>query len=435
MLSINDSELFNIISKEKKRQNETLELIASENFTSPDVMECLGSILTNKYSEGLPGRRYYGGNQYIDEIETLCINRALSLYELDKNEWGVNVQPYSGSVANMAVYLGLMNPGDTLMGLDLPSGGHLTHGFETSKKKISHSSLIFNSKPYHIKQNGYIDYEELSLLAEKYKPKLIICGGSAYPRDLDYEKFRQVADNCGAYLMCDMAHISGFIATGEMNSPFKYCDIVTTTTHKTLRGPRSAMIFFRNQYKAKINESVFPGLQGGPHNHQIAAVATQLYEASKPHFKQYIKNVKKNTLALNERLIELGYNISSGGSDCHIVLIDLKNKQIGGSYIEYMCELVNIAVNKNTVFGDKSALSPNGIRIGTSAMTTKGLTDFTWVADVFNKCVKLAIQIKNESINLLDFKKNCAEQKYDIEIMNIKNEVINKMNELTHNIY
>jgi glycine hydroxymethyltransferase len=433
MLKDNDIELYNLINKEKTRQNETLELIASENFTSQDVLECLGSILTNKYSEGLPGRRYYGGNEFIDEIETLCINRALALYKLEAEEWGVNVQPYSGSVANMGAYLGLIKPGETIMGLDLPSGGHLTHGFETAKKKISHTALIFKSKPYHIKEDGLIDYDELENLADEHKPKLIICGGSAYPRDFDYKKFREVADKCGAYLMCDMAHISGFIATGEMESPFEYCDVVTTTTHKTLRGPRSAMVFFKNEYKAQVNESIFPGLQGGPHNHQIAAVATQLYEASKPEFKEYIKQVKKNSEVLSDELINLGYKISSNGTDCHIVLIDLKNKEIGGSYVEYVCEMVNVAVNKNTVYGDKSALSPNGIRLGTSAMTTRNLNDFKWVAGIFDKCVILAKKAKDacDKKGLLAFKSNISSDEYRSEVLKLKKEVIKRMSNLS----
>lgn len=425
MLEKTDNVLYKIIKEEEKRQNETLELIASENYTSDSVLECLGSILTNKYSEGLPGRRYYGGNTYIDEIENLCIKRALDLYKLDSEKWGVNVQPYSGSVANLGAYLGFIKPGDVIMGLDLPSGGHLTHGFETAKKKISHTSLIFESRPYYINKDGFIDYDEMEKLAKLYNPKLIICGGSAYPRDFDYKRFRKVADMCGAYLMCDMAHISGFIATGEMENPFEYCDVVTTTTHKTLRGPRSAMVFFKNEYKNSVNESIFPGLQGGPHNHQIAAVATQLLEASLPEFKDYIKLVKNNSDVLCKSLCDLGFKISSNGSDCHIVLVDLKNKNIGGSHVEYICELVNIAVNKNTVYGDKSALSPNGIRLGTSAMTTKGLNSFEWVANMFNKCVDIAIDAKkNYSGKTMKDYKLYVDLKYSEQLKLIKEEVI-----------
>lgn len=239
-----DYELFNLIEEEKNRQRNGLELIASENFTSKSFMECLGSILTNKYSEGYPGKRYYGGNEIIDKIEQLCIDRALETYRLDSNDWGVNVQPYSGSSANMEVYVAILNPHDRLMGLDLPSGGHLTHGFYTTKKKVSATSIFFESLPYHVKEDGYIDYDDLEKIARNFKPKLIICGYSAYPRDLDYKRFREIADINGSYLLCDMAHFSGLVATQEVENPFDYCDIVTTTTHKTLRGPRAGMIFF-----------------------------------------------------------------------------------------------------------------------------------------------------------------------------------------------
>ena len=286
-LKNSDNQLYELILQEKLRQKSGLELIASENFTSKSVMECLGSVLTNKYSEGLPGARYYGGNEIIDKIENLCIKRALETYKLSPEEWGVNVQPYSGSVANMAAYLGVLQPHDRIMGLDLPSGGHLTHGYYTAKKKISATSIIFESFGYRVKNDGYIDYDELDEIAKRFKPKMIICGASAYPRDLDYKRFREIADSCGAFLLCDMAHISGLVATGEMNNPFELCDFVTTTTHKTLRGPRSGIIFYRNQYKNDINFSVFPGLQGGPHEHQIAGVATQLLEAQTPEFKDY----------------------------------------------------------------------------------------------------------------------------------------------------
>jgi len=246
-----DPELYNLIQQETTRQKEGIELIASENFTSQAVLDCLGSILTNKYSEGLPGKRYYGGNQYIDQIETLCQQRALKAFHLNGEEWGVNVQPYSGSVANMAVYLGILKPHDRIMGLDLPSGGHLTHGFMTEKRRVSGSSVYYESVPYKVNEDGYIDYDGLETLAEAVKPRLIICGASAYSRDFDYERFRKIADKHGAFLMADIAHISGFVATQLMKSPFDYCDVVTTTTHKTLRGPRAALIFFKKSLATK----------------------------------------------------------------------------------------------------------------------------------------------------------------------------------------
>ena len=243
-----DPKIYNLIQEEKNRQITSLELIASENFTSKSVMECLGSVLTNKYSEGLPGARYYGGNEFVDQIENLCIERALETYRLSSEEWGVNVQPYSGSVANMAAYLGVLT--DRIMGLDLPSGGHLTHGYYTAKKKISATSIVFESFGYRVNSEGYI-YEELENIAERFKPKMIICGASAYPREIDYKRFREIADKCGSLLLCDMAHISGLVATQEADNPFEYCDLVTTTTHKTLRGPRSGMIFLNENFNSK----------------------------------------------------------------------------------------------------------------------------------------------------------------------------------------
>lgn len=406
-LESHDPELFSLINFENERQMTGIELIASENFTSNSVLDCLGSILTNKYSEGLPGRRYYGGNKYIDEIEKLCQKRALEAFHLDPEMWGVNVQPYSGSVANMAVYLGLLKPHDRIMGLDLPSGGHLTHGFMTAKKRVSGTSVFFESIPYKVGLDGLIDYDALERLADSVRPRLIICGASAYARDFDYERFRKVADKHGAYLMADIAHISGFVATQEMKSPFEFCDIVTTTTHKTLRGPRAGMIFYRKEYETQINDAVFPGLQGGPHQNQIAAVATQLREVMMPEFKVYIQQVRENARALAEALNKKGYNIVTGGTDNHLFLVDLRNKGLNGSRAESILEQVNISVNKNTIPGDVSALSPSGIRIGLPAMTTRGLkvSDMKIIADFIDETLQLAyqIQIEHKPAKLKDF--------------------------------
>lgn len=311
-LEEHDPDLFDIIEHEKHRQWTGLELIASENFTSKAVMQCLGSCLTNKYAEGQIGKRYYGGTEFIDQIEQLCVDRALAAYGLNPEEWGVNVQPYSGSPANFAVYTALLKPHDRIMGLDLPSGGHLTHGFYTfskadgGRKPVSATSIYFESLPYRVHPDtGIIDYEMLSSQADLFKPAMIIAGGSAYPCEWEYQKYRDICDRNGSLLMMDMAHISGLVATGEALNPFEFADIVTTTCHKSMRGPRAGMIFYRKDargFENKINMAVFPGLQGGPHVHQIAAIATQLKEVNTEYFKGYSKQVKANCVALADQL-------------------------------------------------------------------------------------------------------------------------------------
>jgi len=408
-LKDHDPEMHDLIEQEKSRQWRSLELIASENFTSKAVMECLGSALTNKYSEGLPGARYYGGNEVVDQVESLCQERALKAYGLNPEEWGVNVQPYSGSPANFAVYTALLKPHDRIMGLDLPSGGHLTHGFYTLNKKtgnrkaVSATSIYFESLPYSVYQDsGLINFPQLERDADLFKPAMVICGGSAYPRDWDYDQFRAIADANGALLMCDMAHISGLVVTGEANSPFTKCDVVTTTTHKSLRGPRAGLIFFRKDargFEQKINQAVFPSLQGGPHENAIAGVATQFKEAMTPEFKQYSQQVKANSKALGEKLKSYGYVIATDGTDNHLVLWDLKPQKITGSKFEKTCDAINVTLNKNCVPGDKSAVTPGGVRIGAPALTTRKFveTDFEQVATFLHEALVIALKLQEQS--------------------------------------
>lgn len=401
--------MYDLIEQEKSRQWRSLELIASENFTSRAVLDCLGSALTNKYAEGIPGARYYGGNEVVDQVESLCQKRALAAYGLNPDEWGVNVQPYSGSPANFAVYTALLKPHDRIMGLDLPSGGHLTHGFytyskqEKTRKAVSATSVYFESLPYRVDPiTGYIDYDQLERDAGLFKPAMIVAGGSAYPRDYDYARFRAIADANGALLLMDMAHISGLVATGEQASPFDMCDVVTTTTHKSLRGPRAGMIFFKKDsrgFETKINQAVFPALQGGPHEHQIAGVATQLKEVATPEFKLYAQQVKKNAKALADKLTSLGYSIASGGTENHLVLWDLKPQKLTGSKFEKVCDAVSITLNKNCVPGDVSAISPGGVRIGSPALTSRTMVekDFEQIANFLHETIVIALKMQEKS--------------------------------------
>jgi len=376
----------------------------------------------DKYSEGYPGARYYGGNEFIDQAETLCQKRALEAFGLKDSEWGVNVQPLSGSPANLYAYSAVLNVHDRLMGLDLPHGGHLSHGYQTPTKKISAISKYFETLPYRLdEKTGLIDYEKLEELALLYRPKLIVAGTSAYSRLLDYKRFREIADKAGAYLFSDMAHISGLVAAGVVPSPFPFSDVVTTTTHKSLRGPRGAMIFYRKgvrktdpktkkeelyDLEERINSSVFPGHQGGPHNHTITALAVALKQAQTPEFRAYQEAVLVNAQALAKRLGDpkdkggLGYSIVSGGTDNHLVLVDLKPQGVDGARVERILELVGVASNKNTVPGDRSALKPGGIRMGTPAMTTRGFLaeDFSRVADIVNRAVTITQRLDREAL-------------------------------------
>ncbi|KAI4712173.1 hypothetical protein J4E89_003621 [Alternaria sp. Ai002NY15] len=439
-----DQEVAQIMEKEIQRQRESILLIASENVTSRAVFDALGSPMSNKYSEGYPGARYYGGNEHIDSIELLCQKRALETFGLDSEKWGVNVQCLSGSPANLQAYQAIMRPHDRLMGLDLPHGGHLSHGYQTPQRKISAVSTYFETFPYRVNlDTGLIDYDQLEQNALMYRPKVLVAGTSAYCREIDYARMREIADKVGCYLLMDMAHISGLVAAGVNKSPFQYCDIVTTTTHKSLRGPRGAMIFFRKgvrktdpktgketlyDLEGPINFSVFPGHQGGPHNHTITALAVALKQAQTEDFKLYQQQVIKNAKALEVAFKGMDYKLVTDGTDNHMVLLDLKPFALDGARVEAVLEQVNIACNKNTTPGDKSALTPMGIRIGAPAMTSRGLgeEDFKKIANYIDQCIKLCKKIQSElpkeNNKLKDFKSRVASGEVQ-EINDLKKEI------------
>jgi glycine hydroxymethyltransferase len=372
-----DFEIAELIEKENKRQGSVINLIASENYVSDDVLEALGSKLNNKYAEGYPNARYYGGNEIVDQVESLTQKRALETFGLNENDWAVNVQALSGSPANLAVYLALVEKGGKIMGMRLDHGGHLTHGHKVSATGTFYESVQFGVD----KETELLNFDEIEKLAIEEKPKIIVAGFTAYPRLIDWKKFREIADKVGAYLMVDMSHISGLVAGGVYDSPFPYADIVTTTTHKTLRGPRSALIFSRKddrKLNEKINKAVFPGLQGGPHINQIAGVAVALKEASSDEFKKYAEQVVKNAKTLADTLTNLGWRIVSGGTDSHLVLVDtwMDGKGISGKEASDRLEAEGIIVNKNTIPNDtRSPADPSGIRLGTPAETTLGKTE------------------------------------------------------------
>ena len=369
LLAQADGEVGGAILKEYERQSRNLELIASENIVSEAAMLAMGSVLTNKYAEGYPGKRYYGGCENVDVIENLAIERAKELFGCDY----VNVQPHSGAQANMAVQFAVLQPGDTIMGMNLDHGGHLSHG-----SPVNMSGKYFHVVPYGVDENGYLDYDEMRRLALECKPKMIIAGASAYARTIDFKKFREVADEVGAVLMVDMAHIAGLVAAGLHPSPIPYADVVTTTTHKTLRGPRGGMILANKEAAEKFNfnKAIFPGIQGGPLMHVIAGKAICLGEALKPEFKAYQEQVVKNAKALSAALIDEGFDILTGGTDNHLMLVDLRNMDISGKELQNRCDEAYITLNKNTVPNDpRSPFVTSGVRIGTPAVTTRGMVE------------------------------------------------------------
>ncbi len=412
-----DTELFEILGREETREHNTLELIASENFVSYSVLETAGGVMTNKYAEGYPGKRYYGGCEHVDEAENLARERAKKLFNAEY----ANVQPHSGSQANMAALMTFLNVGDTIMGLDLAHGGHLTHG-----SPVNFSGRLYNVISYQVdKETGRVDFDSLMKLAKEHQPKLIICGGSAYPRFIEFDLFRQVADEVGAFLMADIAHPSGLVATGIHPSPMPYCDVVTTTTHKTLRGPRGGMIMMGKDpenpwgrvapksgrvknISELIDSMVMPGIQGGPLMHIIAAKAVAFGEALKPEFKEYTKSVVKNAKMMAEEFMSLDYQVISGGTDTHVMLIDLTNKNITGKAAEKALEKAGITVNKNMVpFDQRSPFITSGIRVGTPAITTRGMG----IAEM-QKIVKLIDSIisDHENESLIEKVKNSVQE-------------------------
>lgn len=367
-----DKAVEKLIKAEARRQNDTINLIASENYASGDILAALGSVFTNKYAEGYSKLRYYGGNIFVDELEDLTKIRALKLFGLKPKQWAVNVQPYSGSPANLAVYLALVPPGEKIMGMRLDMGGHLTHGH-----KVSFTGKLWHQVPYGVdKKTEKLDYKEILALAKKEKPFLIVAGYTAYSRLIDFRKFREIAKACGAILMVDLSHVAGLVAGRAYPSPFPYADVVTMTTHKTLRGPRSALIFSKKQYSAAIDKAIFPGLQGGPHANQIAAVAITLFEAAEPSFKKYARQIVKNTRILAGGLQKLGWRIVSRGTDSHLFLMDTWSRGIGGKEAGDKLEAVGIIVNKNTIpYDTRSPVDPSGIRLGAAAITTRGMKE------------------------------------------------------------
>lgn len=369
-LKLVDPEIQAAIDQELARQQSNLELIASENFVSKAVLEAAGSVLTNKYAEGYPGRRYYGGCEVVDIAENLARDRACAIFGADH----ANVQPHAGAMANMAVYFTAINPGDTILGMNLSMGGHLTHG-----SPVNFSGILYNIVPYGVdKDTGLINYDEVRQLAEEHKPKLIVAGASAYPRAIDFAKFAEIAESVGALLMVDMAHIAGLVAVGLHQNPVPYADFVTTTTHKTLRGPRGGMILCKSKYAKAIDKAVFPGMQGGPLMHIIAAKAVAFKEAMSDEFKVYQQQVVNNAKALGEGLMARGFDLVSGGTDNHLLLVDLRSKGLTGKTAEKVLDEVKITVNKNTVpYDPESPFVTSGIRIGTPAMTSRGLTEDT----------------------------------------------------------
>ena len=366
-----------LIAKERRRQQETLMMIPSENYTYPEVRSAVGSVLMHKYAEGQPKKRYYQGNSVVDEVELECEKAALQAFNLSEKEWGVNVQPYSGTPANLAVYNALLNPGDRIMGMFLPDGGHLSHGWEYKGKKVTLVSRIWNVEFYHVDPKTKVfDYDQIEEQARKFQPRLLISGGTAYPREINHKRMGEIAHKIGALYMADVAHEAGLIAGGANSSPFPYADVVTMTTHKTLRGPRGGIIFARKEYAGAIDASIFPGMQGGPHIHTIAGISIALQNTKTPAFRKYARQTVKNAGYLAKQLLEKKFDVVSGGTDKHLVLIDLRRQNVSGWFVGWALETANIIANRNTVpYDTASPYYPSGLRLGTPAVTVRGMKE------------------------------------------------------------
>lgn len=419
ILQKQDPQLYKYLQNEKKRQTEGLELIPSENYVSAAVLSVMGSILTNKYSEGFPHKRYYGGNMNIDNIEQLAIDRAKKLFKVEH----VNVQPYSGSPANFAVYLAVLEPGDPISGMNLLDGGHLTHGW-----KVSATAKFFKSYPYHLTSDGRVDFDELWKIAKEYKPKLIWCGATAYPREIEFEKFAEIADSIGAYLAADIAHVAGLIVGDAHKSPVPYAHVITTTTHKTLRGPRGGMIMVTKKgikkdpdLPHKIDKAIFPGSQGGPHNHITGGIAVALQEASRPEFKKYAKQIVINSQAMAAEFKKAGIKMISDGTDNHLILLDLSKEGSLGAQLEFALDIAHMTANKNTIPCDSaSPYYPSGLRLGTPALTSRGMKEkemkqiAKWIAEIIDyiKDYKLPQEKENRQKFIADFKGKMKNDKF-----------------------
>lgn len=422
--------IFKLVELEKERQRNTLMMIPSENYTYPEVRQAVGSVLMHKYAEGQPKKRYYQGMHIVDEVESYCEELALKAFGLSKNKWHVNVQPYSGTPANLAIYNTILLPGDKIMAMYLPDGGHLSHGWEYKGKKVTFVSKIFKVRFYHVdKKTRVFDYDEIERQAKKFRPKLLISGGTAYPQEINHKRMGKIAHGTGAYYMADVAHEAGLIAGAANASPFPWADFVTMTTHKTLRGPRGALAFARKEFAQALDSSVFPGLQGGPHLHTIAGIAIALEKAQTENFKRYANQVVKNARRISRELKRLGYDLVSGGTDKHLVLVDLRNKGISGWFVAWALERAGIIVNRNTVpYDTGSPYYPSGLRMGTPAITARGMKEAqvdmitNWIDSVVKHLGKRDI-LKEKDKRNSELKKFKADLENDELLLRIAKEV------------